>query len=107
MEKENGKTIQIDRGILALAAFAILAIVVMIAMVWKLEIECVPACLILLLEVALAVVLHHVELWKHGVLVIAQLIAGVVIEKLLLVVLCILIYVTATAVLLVLKKGKD
>ncbi|MBQ2283727.1 MAG: hypothetical protein II250_06085 [Agathobacter sp.] len=59
----------------------------------------VPVCIMMILEAAIAVMLHKAELWVHGVLLVAELIAGVVAGNIPLIILCGIVYVAATVAL--------
>lgn len=53
----------------------------------------VPVCLIIVLEAGIAVCLHDVPIWLHGLVVLVQIIAGAICGKLVFMVLCALVYV--------------
>ena len=55
----------------------------------------VPVCLVIILEAGIAVMLHNVELWVHGIAVIVQIVAGVCIHRAPLMLLCVVLYVLA------------
>jgi hypothetical protein len=63
-------------------------------------------CLLVIIEAALAGTLHHTELWVHGALILLELIVGIVAGKLLLVVICVLVYAAALAMLHEMNKGE-
>ena len=56
----------------------------------------VPVCVLMILEVVMAVLLHHTEIWIHGVLVAMHIIVGILIARLPLTILCIIAYIAAT-----------
>ena len=58
-----------------------------------LRIPVVPVCLIIVLEAGIAVCLHDVPIWLHGLVVLVQIIAGAICGKLVFMVLCALVYV--------------
>ena len=89
-----------------LALFALLALAVILVSTLMLHIPVVGVCFLVVIETILAVVLHQVELWIHGILVIAELIAGVALGKTLLIFLCVIVYVAATFVLQMTIKEK-
>ena len=51
--------------------------------------------------------LHHAELWLHGVLVLAEVIVGFAIGKAVLIILCAVVYVAATVFLQMLDKREE
>lgn len=50
--------------------------------------------------------LHHAELWVHGLLILAELCAGVAGKKTVLIILCAVVYIAATFALQMLDKGE-
>ena len=58
-----------------------------------LKIPVVPVCLIIVLEAGIAVCLHDVPIWLHGLVVLVQILAGAICGKLVFMVLCALVYV--------------
>ena len=92
--------------VMTIAAFAVIVAVMVLIGVCVLHVPVVTMCLIVILETALAVFLHHAELWLHGVVILAEVIAGILCSKILLVVLCAVVYVAATACLQVSDRGE-
>lgn len=105
MRTYNKKNIYKKNGII-LALFALTALAVILVSTLVLHIPVVGVCLLVVIETILAVVLHQVELWIHGILVIAEVIAGVALGKTLLIFLCLIVYVAATFVLQMMIKEK-
>ena len=66
----------------------------------------VPMCLLVIIEAVIAVMLHHAELWVHGLLILAELCAGVAGKKTVLIILCAVVYIAATFALQMLDKGE-
>ena len=56
----------------------------------------VPVCVLMLLEVVMAVLLHHTEIWIHGVLLALHIVVGIIIGRVPLTILCIIAYIAAT-----------
>lgn len=81
-----------NKSMLMLFAVIVAALGVILAgiMVWKVPVAVV--CIIVLLEAGLTVCLHDVPVWLHGLVVIAQIIAGILCENMVFVVLCAAIY---------------
>ncbi len=59
----------------------------------------VPVCILMILEVTMAVLLHRSELWIHAILLVAQIVAGVVIDRVPLTIICAAAYVVTTITL--------
>lgn len=92
--------------VMTIAAFAVIVAAMVLIGVCVLHVPVVAMCMLVILETALAVFLHHAELWLHGVVILAEVIAGILCSKILLVVLCAVVYVTATACLQVSDRGE-
>lgn len=97
---------QRDNALIALLAFCIVAVSVIVVNVTMMNLSVVPVCLLMILEVGIAVLLHHAELWIHGVLLLAEVIAGIAMGKAVLVLLCAVIYIAATIALKYLNIGE-
>ena len=80
-------------------AFGTVVLIIILAAALGLQYAIVPVCFLVIIEALLAGFLHRAELWIHGVLILAQIIAGIVLGKTGLVVLCLVVYVAATVVL--------
>ena len=92
--------------VMTIAAFAVIVAAMVLIGVCVLHVPVVAMCMLVILETALAVFLHHAELWLHGVVILAEVIAGILCSKILLVVLCAVVYVAATACLQVSDSGE-
>jgi lysylphosphatidylglycerol synthetase-like protein (DUF2156 family) len=83
--------------ILVVFAAAVLALILVGALGLKEPV--VPVCLAIVIETGIAVMLHNVELWIHGVAVVVQLVAGILIGRTWLMVLCVVLYVVTIVAL--------
>lgn len=92
---------------LSIALFCVVALAVILISVLWLKTPVVAVCSLVILETILAVVLHQMELWIHGVLVVVELIAGAVLSRIVLVVLCVLVYIAATVTLQFIFKKEN
>ena len=92
--------------VMTIAAFAVIVAAMVLIGVCVLHVPVVAMCMLVILETALAVFLHHAELWLHGVVILAEVIAGILCSKILLVVLCAVVYVSATECLQVSERGE-
>ena len=97
---------QRDNALIALLAFCIVAVSVIVVNVTVMNLSVVPVCLLMIIEVGIAVLLHHAELWIHGVLLLAEVIAGIVMGKVVPVLLFAVVYVMATIALKYLNIGE-
>lgn len=75
----------------ALAAFVAIILISMFA----LKIPVVAVCVILILNVGIACCLHHEPVWLHGLVLLAELVAGILCKKIIFILLCMVIYVIA------------
>ena len=92
--------------VMTIAAFAVIVAAMVLIGVCVLHVPVVAMCMLVILETALAVFLHHAELWLHGVVILAEVIAGIMCSKILLVVLCAVVHFAATACLQVSDRGE-
>ena len=89
----------------AIGAFFLFAVIVLLIAVFALYEFVVSVCILIVLEAAMAAMMHKAELWKHGVLLVAQLVVAALVQGVPLVFLCILIYVAALVVLQVIQRS--
>lgn len=85
-----------NKTIVSIAIFVVVVAISIVVMTVVLKQPVVPVCVLVLIEAAIAVMLHNAELWIHGVLLLAEIIAGVALGRIVLVLLCILVYIAAT-----------
>jgi hypothetical protein len=88
-----------------LVVFAIFVLALILVGALGLKEPVVPVCLALILEVGIAVMLHNAQVWLHGAAVVVQLVAGVLIARTGMMILCIVLYVLAIAALQLLEKN--
>ena len=82
-----------NKQYLLLFAVIVAALAVILISILALKIPVVPVCIIVILEAVLAVCLHDVPIWLHGLVVIAEIAAGVLCTKVIFMTLCALVYV--------------
>ena len=58
-------------NMIALAVFCLVSILMIVLSVCVIKISVVAACLLVIIEVGIAALLHNAEIWIHGVFVIA------------------------------------
>lgn len=81
-----------NQSMLMLFLAIVLVLGVILAGILLLEIPVVPVCIIVVLEAGLAVCLHDVPIWLHGLVIIAQLVAGILCGNTVFIILCAVIY---------------
>lgn len=65
----------------------------------------VPVALVMLLEVILGFLLHDAEIWLHGIIVTIQFVAAILCYKELLIICCLVTYVTTILALHISRQG--
>lgn len=68
--------VQENRNPLILFCGIVAALLVILVSILTLQMPALPVCVIVLLEAGLAVCLHDVPIWLHGLVIIAQIAAG-------------------------------
>lgn len=95
MKKEWLTVAKNNKRLLALIVFAVLAVVANLIGIFALNVSIVPICSLIIIEAALAVCMHNAELWVHGFLLLAQIIAGILTGNIILMIICAIIYIVA------------
>ena len=91
----------------AILGFAVVSLVLILIAIFALNEFVVSVCVLIILEAAMAALLHKAEIWKHGILLVAQIAAAIIIKRIPLVILCIIAYVVATLALQLMTKQKN
>ena len=66
-----------NKSVLLLFVVIVAALAVILISILGLKAAVVPVCVIVVIEAALAVCLHDVQIWLHGLVVLGQIIAGI------------------------------
>lgn len=90
--------------ITVISAFVIVALAVILTATIGMQEFVVPVCVLVMIEAAMAVLLRNSEIWVHGVVMIVQIAGGLLIRRFPLTALCVVVYVAATVVLVLLSK---
>ena len=85
--------------ITSVVAFAVISFVLILIALLALQEFVVSVCVLIIIEAAMAALLHQAEIWKHGILLGLQLVAGIIIGRIPLIIICMIAYVAATFVL--------
>ena len=80
----------------AVALFSVISIIAIVVMTVVMKLPVVSVCVLILIEAVIAVMLHNAELWIHVVLLLAEICAGAVLGKTVIVLICSVIYIAAT-----------
>jgi hypothetical protein len=98
----NEKKKELIEGIL----FVIVTAALIMTGIYACGVPVVPMCLLLILQSAVAALLHRTELWMHIAMLLVELIASVLAQKVAVMALCIVMYVVATAMFQIWDKDK-
>ena len=88
-----GTAVGENRSMLILFGGIVAVLLVILVSIITLKMPVVPICVIVLIEAALAACLHDVPIWLHGLVVIAQIVAGVLCGVTVFMILCALVYI--------------
>ena len=97
--KKVGDVLHPYRQVISLVCFSLTLLALILISILAMHEYVVPVCILMIIEVLMAVFLHRTELWIHGLLLIAQFAAGLIMDRFPLVLLCIIAYVAATVTL--------
>ena len=87
--------------LLCLICLGIFAIVVCAVSICTFDINPVVACVMVILEAALAACLNRIPIWIHGLVFIAQIVCGIMASQVVCMILMAIVYVFAIAFLYV------
>ena len=90
--------------ITAVVGFAVVSLVLILIAMIALQEFVVSVCVLIIIEAAMAALLHQAEIWKHGILLALQVVAGIIIGRIALIVICVIAYVAATFALQLMTK---
>lgn len=96
-----------NQPFVAVAVFGIIAAMLIVIGVVAMKEPVVPVCLAIVIEVGIAVMLHHIELWIHAATIIIQVVAGILIGRLGLMILCVILYIVAILTLQFWNKNRS
>ncbi|MCR4693952.1 MAG: hypothetical protein K5773_01340 [Pseudobutyrivibrio sp.] len=92
--------------LVTLCILVIYAIVAILVSYLKLDVSIVPCCIMILLEVLLAVLLSRIPLWVHGLVFIAEIVAGIIASQIPFMVLMAFVYVGAITFLYIWERNE-
>lgn len=105
-EKNILQLLRQNGDLVSVVSFCLLSFILIMVGVFAMRVAAVPMCVLVMIEAGIAVMLHRAEIWVHGLLVIAELVAGILVGRLGPVILCAAVYIAATAALQVLGKNE-
>lgn len=77
----------------AIILYGVVSLVMVLVSLIALSEPVVPICVLLLMETGMIALLHKSPLWVHGIFIVAQLVAGILMNRTAIVVLLTLCYV--------------
>ena len=98
------KMLQLYKNYQPLKCFGLVAMILILVAIFALNEFVVSVCALIILEAGMAAFLHKAELWKHGVMLVAQIVAAIIIGRVPLVIICVIAYVAATVALQFMTK---
>ena len=105
--KKIGNTLKAHSLITSIVGFSVVALTLILVAIFVLQEFVVSVCVLIVIEAAMAALLHQAELWKHGVLLGLQIVAGAIIGRVALTIICVIAYVAATFALHFMAKKED
>ncbi len=93
-----------NKCFLSLLAYAVVVIAVIIVSTMVFDIPVVAVCSIVVLETLLASCLHNLPVWLHGVVIIAEIVCGVIFDRLIFMIMEAALYLVAIFALKVIRK---
>lgn len=83
---------KVNKKMLVLFGVIVAALLVILVSIMALDIPVAAVCIIVVVEAALAACLHDVPIWLHGLVLIGQIIAGIIVGQIVFIILCMVIY---------------
>ena len=96
-----------NRLVTAVVAFAVVSLVLILVAMLALQEFVVSVCVLIIIEAAMAALLHQAEIWKHGILLGLQIVVGIIIKRIPLVIICVIAYVAATFALQLMANKEE
>lgn len=84
-----------NKGLIMLCVFVLLAVLTIVLGMVVFHIPPVTVCLVVLIEALLAVCLHYVPVWLHGIVLVAEVVLGVIASQTVFMILACLCYLAA------------
>lgn len=94
------------KPIVVMGIFIVIAVAMILIGFLACKVPLVSVCTIVILEALLAALLNKIPIWVHGILVIAQIVAGIIFGKAVFMILMAVVYVAAI-LLLYLWSARD
>lgn len=96
-----------NRLVTSVVGFSIVSLILILIAMIALQEFVVSVCVLIIIEAAMAALLHQAEIWKHGIVLALQIVAGVIIQRIPLIIICVIAYVAATLALQLMGKKEE
>ena len=107
LAKKVWELMKTNRLLTAVIGFSVISFILILVAIFALQEFVVSVCVLFIIEAAMAALLHQAEIWKHGILLGLQLIAGIIIGRIWLIIICIIGYVVTTYALQFMGKTNE
>lgn len=91
----------------AVAIFTVVSLILILVAIFALQELVVSVCVLIIIEAAMAALLHQAEIWKHGVLLGLQIVVALLLNRLPIMIICVIAYVAATFALQLMAKKEE
>ena len=91
----------------AVVAFSVVSLILILVAMLALQEFVVSVCVLIIIEAGMAALLHQAEIWKHGILLGLQIVAGIIINRIPIIIICVIAYVAATLALQLMGKKEN
>lgn len=105
--KKVWEVLKTNSLVTAVVGFSIVSLILILVAMLLLQEFVVSVCVLIIIEAAMAALLHQAEIWKHGILLALQVVAGVIISRIPLIIICVIAYVAATLALQLMGKKHE
>ncbi|MBQ8518235.1 MAG: hypothetical protein IJ455_01355 [Agathobacter sp.] len=105
--KKGWELLKTNPLVTSVIGFSLVSLILILIAMLALQEFVVSVCVLIIIEAAMAALLHQAEIWKHGILVGLQLLAGIILSRIPLIIICILAYVAATFALQFMGKKNE
>lgn len=95
----NMREVTENKSLITLCAFVVLAVLTIVLGLLVFHIPAVTVCLVIVIEALLAVCLHNVPLWVHGIVLAAEVALGIYVSLPVFMILAAICYLVAIFVL--------
>lgn len=96
-----------NKQLVTIGLYAVVMLAAILTGIFGLTQAAVAVCIVVVIEAAIAALMHNVEIWIHGIVLVIEIIAGILISRVPLIILCAVVYVVTILALRVLYKGKE